>query len=176
MSIKRNAAGFTLVEMMIATAVGVLAIGALMSLTAFSNMSFASTANYCALDLEGQITLDRMSQEIRQAKKVTACTSTNISLQNADGTTIQYTFDPTARSLVRSKSGFNTTNLSDCDSLFFSIYQRAPESNTFQAISETSITTNTKMVQITWTCSRKVMNGRVNSDSVQSAKIVLRNK
>jgi hypothetical protein len=167
---------FTLPEILVASGVGVLICGALISLGSFSNLSFAAAANYSALDQESQITVDKMSQELRQATQVIACNATNISVRDYDGATLQYSFDPSARTLIRTKGTLSTTNLSDCDSLNFTIYQRAPESNTFEAVLETSVTTNTKMVQVSWTCSRQLLGGRINSDSVQSAKIVLRNK
>ena len=72
--------------------------------------------------------------------------------------------------------GGGTTNvyLTDCDSLEFANYQRTTISNTFDAY-EPAFTTNTRLIQVTWTCSRRILGARMNTENVQSAKVVLRN-
>src|SRR5437867_12734336 len=70
--------GMTLVELMVASAVGSIVLAALMALTFFSARSFAAVTNYVDLDARSRNALDQMSQEIRQAESVTTCNTTNL--------------------------------------------------------------------------------------------------
>ena len=56
----------TLIELMVATALGAIVLSAVMALTIFSARSFAAVGNYVDLDVKSRNALDRMSQEIRQ--------------------------------------------------------------------------------------------------------------
>src|SRR5215471_18005164 len=175
-STKGNRAAFTLVEMVVATAVGTILFAGVMSMFWFANRSFASLTNYLDLDQKTQATLDKMSREIRQVNSLTAFSSNNLTFQNFDGSTLQYIYDPNAQTLTRISGGTsNTTLLTGCDSLQFSIYQRAPSSNDFQPY-PTTVIADTKVVQLTWNCSRSILGGKVNTESMQSAKVVIRKK
>src|SRR5207249_12231790 len=59
--------GMTLVEVMIASALGTMALAAVMAFSFYSARSFAAVGNYVDLDMKSRNALDRMSQEIRQA-------------------------------------------------------------------------------------------------------------
>jgi len=65
--------------------------------------------------------------------------------------------------------------LSECDYLQFGIYQRNTISNTYDQFTTANPTT-CKVVQLEWICSRKILGARLNTESVQSAKIVIRRK
>ncbi len=172
----KKCAAFTLMEFMVASVAGIIFLTAFMMFFWFSNRSFASLTNYLDLDQATQVTLDKMSREIRQVNKLTACSSTNLTFEDYDGGTLQYTYDPGARTVTRNKGNTNTTTLlTSCDSLQFSIFQRTPDTNTFQPVS-TSTVTNTKVIELTWNCSRTILGGKVNTESMQSAKVVIRKK
>jgi len=167
---------FTLVEMMVSSGVGVIVLAAFMVFCWFSNRSFVSLTNYLELDQATQVALDQMSREIRQVNKVTACSSTNLTFQDYDGGTLQYAYDSSSGILSRTKWGTNVTSLlTGCDSLQFSIFQRSPDTNSFQPVSTTTVA-NTKVIELTWNCSRSIFGSKVNTESMQSAKIVIRKK
>jgi len=169
-------AGFTLVEMMVASGVGTIVLTGLMLMFWFSNRSFASLANYLDLDQKTQSALDKMSREIRQVNMLTAYSPTSLTFQDWDGGTLQYTYDPNAQTLTRNKGDTNiTTLLTGCDSLQFSIFQRTPNTNTYEPVS-TSTVTNTKVIELTWNCYRKILGNTANTECMESAKIVIRNK
>ena len=85
-------------------------------------------------------------------------------------------YDANSQTLTRIKTGeATTTNLIGCDSLSFSIFQRTPSNNTFQPY-PTTMVTKTKLVELTWNCSRKVLGATANTEGMQSAKIVIRKK
>lgn len=175
-STKRARAAFTLVEMMVASSVGAVLLAGIMSMFWFANRSFASLTNYLDLDQKTQSTLDKMSREIRQVTMLTDFSSTNLTFLNYDGASLQYIYNPNAQTLTRVKGGTNTTvMLTGCDSLQFSIFQRTPASNSFQPY-PTSVVTNTKVIELTWNCYRTILGSKVNTESMQSAKVVIRTK
>jgi type II secretory pathway pseudopilin PulG len=170
---KGNAA-FTLVEVMVASTLALLVVAAIGSLSWYSSRSFAAIANYVDLDQASQLALDKMSQEARQARRLIDYTPTSLSLLDVDKNLLQFIYDPDARTLVRVSGGETNRLLSGCDFLQFSKYQRHTISNTFDAY-DPAYLTNTRLIQVTWVCSRKILGAKVNTESVQSAKIALRN-
>jgi len=175
-STKRTRAAFTLIEMIVASGVGAVLLTGVMSMFWFANRSFASLTNYLDLDQKTQAALDKMSREIRQVNMLTAFSSTNMTFQNYDGSSLQFIYNPNSQTLTRIRGGTNTTTLlTGCDSLEFSIFQRAPVSNTFQAY-PTTIISDTKVIQLTWNCYRTILGSKINTESMQSAKIVIRKK
>jgi hypothetical protein len=175
-STKRNRAAFTLVEMVVATALGTILFAGVMSMFLFANRSFASLTNYLDLDQKTQSALDKMSREIRQVNMLTDYSATNLTFQNFDGTTLQYIYNPNGQTLTRISAGVSrTTLLTGCDSLQFSIYQRAPSSNDFQPY-PTTVVADTKVIELTWNCYRTILGSKVNTESMQSAKVVIRKK
>ena len=166
--------GFTLVEFMVASALGLMASTAVMMTWAFSTRSFAAAVIFTDLALVSRKTLDVMSRSIRQARQVTACSTNSISLLDFNGNSFSYTFNPTKRTLVSVVNGTATTNLTQCDSLQFWIFQRTPISNTFECYNPAFVT-NAKLVQVTWKCSRTILGAKVNTEAIESPKITQRN-
>src|SRR5690349_19841085 len=97
----KPSAAFTLVEVMVASALGLLTVSAVVMLSMYSSRSFAAIANYVNLDRQSQLALDKMSKEIRQAVKVTDCSPTSLSILDVDTNSVQFSYDPVARTLVR---------------------------------------------------------------------------
>ena len=174
-SLHRTAVGgFTLVEVMVASAIGLVALAVMGSFSWFSSRSFAAVANYVDLDQASQLALDKMSREIRQAHQLTDYSSTSLTFADVDNNPLSFIYDPETRTLARVSGGATNTLLRGCDFLQFSKYQHTAISNTFDAY-EPAYITNTKLIQVTWMCSRKILGAKVNTESVQSAKIALRN-
>lgn len=172
---KQRSAAFTLVELMIASALSVLGTAAVFSFLLFSARSTAALDNYFDLDLKTQLAADKMSRQIRQVQKLTAYSTTNLTFQDNDGGTLQYNYDPVTQVLTRNKNGATETLLTGCNSLQFSVFQRTPLSNSFLPYS-TSTSTNTKVIQLTWNCSRPGSLGQTNTESMQSGMVVIRDK
>src|SRR5947207_15215652 len=96
-------AAFTLVELMVTSALALVVLAAVLAFLAFSNRSFASLTNYLDLDQKTQTALDKMSREIRQVNKLTSYASTNLTFEDFDGGTLSYTYDPNHQVLTRTK-------------------------------------------------------------------------
>ena len=172
---RRRAAAFTLIEMMVGSGLGLLVLGSILSFSIYSGRSFAAMANYLDLDQSTQLTLDKMSREIRQVNNVVSANPTNLTFQDFDGANLQYVYDARNKVLTRIKGSTRQTLLTGCDSLQFSVYQRTPSNGTFQPW-PTSTVTNAKLVQLTWNCSRTILGSKANTESMQSAKVVIRKK
>jgi prepilin-type N-terminal cleavage/methylation domain-containing protein len=174
-SIKSRQAGLTLVELLVATAISSIVGLGVASLVFYSGRSFAAIANYVELDYLSRITLDKMSREIRQANRLTASTSTSLTFEDYDGGVLTYVYDSAGKTLTRSKNGVADAKplLTECDFLQFTTYQRNPVGGTYNQYPAATAST-CKLVQLNWVCSRKIFGVPKNTESVQSAKIVIR--
>jgi prepilin-type N-terminal cleavage/methylation domain-containing protein len=188
-SVRRSkAAGFTLVEMMVAVAAGLLLIGAVVSLGIFTSRSFYMMGNYTNLDAESRNAVDILGREIRNSSQLTSYGTGNpafLQLNNASaGTSDIIVYNSTLRTLVlytinnsTSTVVLNKTLLTNCDIFNFSIYNRAPNVTstniTFYAATNASAC---KVINFSWKCSRTIFGTKLNTESVQTAQINLRNK
>ena len=190
---KAGCTGMTLVELLMAIGISGMVFTAVAILILFSGRSYAALANYVDLDNRSRGALDRMSKEIRQVDRVTDSASaalptgqvvTNrlaLSGTETDGSayTLIYNYDPATQTLLRTKTGGNhpgtNTLLTGCTYLNFGMYQRVPKTNSFDQFDAADLAT-CKVVQLDWICSRKIFNKTANTESIQSAKVVIRKK
>ena len=170
---KRRQLAVTLTELMVAIAVGALAIAAVASFFLYSAKSFAGIMNYTDLEQYSQRALDKMTRDIRQTESLTGYTTNSLTFRDADGNSLVFEYSPTSKTLTRKKSGANDVLLTSCDYFNASIYQRNPIGGIYDYF-PTATATNAKMVSISWVCSRQILGTKMNTESVQTAKIVLR--
>jgi hypothetical protein len=167
-------AGLALVEMLVGVGLTGVLLLALSGLSSYTARSFAAMLNYADLDKSSRNALDLMSQQIRQTNKLTEGDATHLVFEDYDGKTLSYTYSPYARTLTRAKTGEpNKILLRNCDELVFSLFQRNPMSGSYD-VYPTATPATCKLVQLRWTCSRDLLRARVNTESVQSSKIVIR--
>ena len=170
----RRRAAFTMVEMMIGLGIGALMLAALASLTLYTGRSFAAMVNYVDLDKASRATLDLMSQQIRQTSRLKEGDSKNLVFEDYDGKQLEFRYNSTNRTLTRIKQDEGSkVLLRNCDDLTFSIFQRNPIAGTYN-VYPTATPATCKLVQLRWTCSRDLIRSKVNTESVQSSKIVIR--
>jgi len=165
---------FTLVEVMVASSIGVLLVAMVLSLSFFSSRSFVAMTNYTELGLASQLALDKFSREMRQAHSVTGCQTNSITFLDSNTNSVTFTFNGGTKTLARITGNQTNFYLTECDSLQFSIYQHTPISNTFDCYSP-AFATNAKVVQVTWSCSRQTPGIQTKTDNPQSMKIAIRN-
>ena len=160
----------TLAEMMIAVAIGSIVLAVVGVLSIYSGRNFESMGNYVGLDSASRKSLDQIIREIRGATVLTAFQTNKLTFTD-HGTNLVYAYDPILQTLTR---GTNVL-LTNCVSLQFGIYQRNPTNN--GAFVPTTDPANCKLVDLTWKCVRtNYMSTKLNTESVQTAKIVIRNK
>jgi len=179
LKVQRNR-GVTLPELMFTLAIGALLGLAVLSFSLYAGKSFAALTNYVDLEQKSQIALDSMTREVRQVNRVLSYgtmtwkgqTITNtLTFEDSDGQALTYMF--TNEVLFRSKAGVNRVVLTNCDFLTFQVFQRNPIGGAWDQWS-TTVATNSKLISVSWVCSRNILGSRMNTESVQTAKVVIR--
>jgi type II secretory pathway pseudopilin PulG len=172
---------WTLVEMMVAVGIFSLAGIGLMGLYLFSVKSMASMYNYCLLDQYNRQAMDQLTREIRQATMVLNYTTNSITIlaSNNDGSTpeVTYSFSPSTKKMLRTSSdGTSKALLNDCSLLSFQLFTRCPSNGVFGSfpVAVNNWSNTVKVLQLTWKTSMSLPSGIVNSENVQTARIVIR--
>jgi prepilin-type N-terminal cleavage/methylation domain-containing protein len=169
----RRCRGVTLAELLVSIAVGSILFLAVAVLGIYAGRSFAGLVNYTDLDARSRHALDTLTRDVRQVNRLVSNTSTTLTFEDADGASLQYVFSPDDRTLSRVKGGRTEVLLTECDDLNFSIFQRNPIGGTYDQYPTASAAT-TKLINVTWTCSRKILGTTMNTENVQTAKVVIR--
>ena len=187
--------GTTLVELLVAIGISGIIFIAVGMMIFFSGRSYAALANYVDLDNKSRQALDVMTREIRQMDGVVTNGTVTLSSgqvvtnqlvlsgkeTNGIAYTTTYTYSPGSanKTLTRVKvGGLNpgtTTLLTGCTYLNFRMFNRVPQNAILDGFAAADFAT-CKVVQIDWVCSRKIFNQSDNTESVQSAKVVIRKK
>ena len=162
-----------MVEFLITLAVSALLFLAVAVLGLYSGRSFAGLVNYTDLDTRSRGALDRMTRDVRQVNRLVSNTATSLVFEDGDGAALRYAYSPQNRTLSRIKSSSTEVLLTECDSLSFAIFQRNPIGGTYDQY-PTATPATAKLINVTWTCSRGILGTTMNTENVQTAKIVIR--
>jgi Tfp pilus assembly protein PilV len=173
----RNRAGFTVPEITVAAAILLIIVTAVLSMSMFGGRSFAAMTNYIDLDAKSRNALDSMIREVRQAQGLYFYTNNMIKLTNSLNQQVTYSWDRTSGTFSRSANGIKDRKplLTECQQLSFKIYQRTPSTNHEFYETATNVA-QAKLVNVSWLCSRSILGKKVNTESVQTTKIVIRNQ
>jgi type II secretory pathway component PulJ len=175
LSPKKLCAAWTLVEMTVAMGIAsVICLISIMTLV-YTGFSFAAMGNYMDLDRASRNALDSMSRDIRQAKVVQYYSTNSITLTNLDGSAFSYSWDPASGKVIKVAGGQTNVMLTGCDYFCLQVWLRNPTNGFWFPYSAASEPSLTKLLDVSWKCSRQIMQQKVNTESVQTAKIVLRN-
>jgi hypothetical protein len=177
----RAKGAWTLVELMVAVAIFSLTGMVLMGLYVFSIKNMASMYNYCVLDQYNRQAMDQLTREIRQATKVLTYTTNSVKVlaANPDGSTaeVTYSFNPSSKRMLRTTSdGSSHVLLNDCSLLSFQLFTRCPSNGVFGSfpVAVDNWSNTVKVLQLTWKTSKSLPTGIVNSENIQTARIVIR--
>ncbi len=179
----------TLVEVIVASGLGTLVLAAVGYMSLYGSRSSVAIVNYTDLEGKSRYALDVISREVRQADAVlgfqTNLPVKSLTLTNAaQGAAIVLTYDANARTVSLEKTGQEPVNvLTECDRWDFSLYQRTPVVSStnigfYLATNGSGVITPQlcKLINLSWKCSRLVAAQKLNTETVQAAQIVLRNK
>ncbi|MCX7867894.1 MAG: prepilin-type N-terminal cleavage/methylation domain-containing protein [Limisphaera sp.] len=166
--------GFTLTETMVTMALAGVILAAVLGFWTFSARTLAGITNYMDLDQRSRHALDVLSREIRQAAGLLAATPTSLTFSNLDGTTMQIVWDPDRRIVTLRRDTQVETLLTGWDYLRFNISQRNP-SNAVFGFYPTRDIRQAKLVDLSWRCTRQILGQTLQTESVQTARIVIRN-
>ncbi len=184
---------FTLVEVFFVVLIGSMLLYAIYILSLYGARTFAALGNYTDLDSRSRYALDTMTREIRGASQLVdfanKSNGKSLTFTNAvEGTTSTFTWDVNAGTIVFDKTGQPTqTLLSGCVAWDFALYQRSPNlsgtnilyypATNISGVLDPSLC---KLVDMNWKCSRTnfamMASRRFNTETVQTAQVVLRNK
>jgi Tfp pilus assembly protein PilW len=172
---RRNCHASTLIEVLISMLLVGLVLGAVLAISLSSGRSFAEIMNYIDLDRDNRIAVDKLTRDVRQMAFLSIIETNALTFVDLNGSPVRYEYSPASRLLVRTSNGQQTTMLTECDSLVFAAYERAPLTNTF-VLNPATEATNCKVVSLSWSCSRSMLGLRRHKEAAQTARIVLRNK
>lgn len=176
---KAGAGAFTLVEVLVMGAISTVVLAIIAVFTMFAARSFLALGNYNDLDNASRNALDRLSREIRQTSALTFYATNKLTFIDADGSPLTYQWvspvGTTAGHLDRIKDSVTTTLLQQCDYLNFGVSQRNPSNDFSFYPAATNNLKTVKLIDMSWRCSRKILELKINTESVQTAKIVMRN-
>jgi hypothetical protein len=171
-----SVSGAMLIEAMMAIGITALLMLALVSVSMFSSRSFVALFNYVALDDANRLAIDQLTRDVRECNSVSACTTNSLTLVDSDSFTLVYNYSPTAKTLTRVKNGISKLLLTECDLMTFTLGKRNPVSGTYDIypVPSANEITEAKVINVAWTCSRTILGARQNTESVQTARIVIR--
>jgi hypothetical protein len=175
-SSRRRLAGMTLAEALVGMCIVMLILLALCAFSMFSTRSFATMYNYVDLDDDNRIAMDTLTRDVRQARRVIDCTASRLILEDPNGNTLAFIYDPTARTLTRTNSATPAATkvmLQECDRMLFKIGQRNTVAGGYDVYAAATPET-AKVVNVSWLCSRTLFGRKENTESVQTARIVIR--
>ncbi len=189
----RFARAFTLIEVVVVVFVGALLLYAIYILGHYGARTFAAMGNYADLDSRSRLALDTMTREIRQASLLVSfangATSKALTFTNEyDATAFTFAWDASSGTITFAKAGEPTqTLLTGCVAWNFALYQRTPLLTStnilyYPATNVSGVLTPSlcKLVDMNWRCARTnfamMRSQRFNTETVQTAQIVLRNK
>ena len=177
--------GFTLAEYLVATSIGLLAIAAALVLWAYASKTCATLLGYVDLSSASKNALDRVSQEVRNAKGVESCSATQLVVRvpprtGTNNDIVTFGYDASNQRLIRTLVRSNGAReskvlLTECTNFQFSVYTRVPSNSNF-GLNTTWTTNEAKVVQMQWTCIRQITGDKSSVESQVSSKVVIRNQ
>jgi type II secretory pathway pseudopilin PulG len=174
---RRGSAGFTLVEVWISMGLVVLVFATVASFSFYMARSFAGLGNYLDMERSSQTAMDALTRDIRQSYGLASWTATEIVLKaDTNGTPLTYRYSPDDQTLSRLWNGASDVVLTSVRSLSFSNYQRNPIPGTFDQYALATSPAEAKLISVTWVRARQLYRSATNSESIQTAKIVIRKK
>lgn len=172
--------------MVIAMAISLMMMTVIGALALYSGRSLAAMINYVELNQKSRAALDLITRDVRQAQRLNSYTVsggvTTLDFVDYNGANLAFVYYATNYSnadkrgqLWYVKGGTSKVLLTDCEEFFVALSSRVPVPNTFdfQFVS-TSNPAQCKMLEMQWVCARRVLGVLRNTESVQTARIVIR--
>jgi Tfp pilus assembly protein PilW len=184
----KNRAAFTLVEMIVSIAVGVIVIGSIVVMGIISAQNFAATSNYVQMNEQSRNAVDNISREVRNASALLDFSTNNpqyLLLTNANAATATtITFDTNTGTITLDKTGLPTrTILTGCEGFSFQLFNRYPlitatNISFYSSTNSSGQLTNKfcKVINMSWKTSRTILGSKLNTEIVQTAQVILRNQ
>ena len=161
--------------MIVAVGAGTILLLAFFSAFVTLSNTMVAIRNYDELDISSRSTLDLMNEDLRNTATVTNLTYTSVTVTNATDT-IRYWWNTNNSTFMRQvNNSAATMMLTNCDYLSFAGFTRVPDVNFTFVPNSSGDPTRTKLISVSWRCSRTVLGIKLNTESVQTARICIRN-
>lgn len=151
---------------------------AVLSTFLFLGRSGVNVQNYADMESQARRALETFAEDVRQASAITWTSSTNITLR-VNSTDITYAYDSTSRIFTR-QVGTSTrtliTGITAGTFAFRSFNVAGTELPLATAANLTAATSSTKQLQISLECARSNVTAVAVTNTVLSARFILRNK
>jgi len=162
----------TIMELMVAIAVGSLILMVVAMVFANGIRSFAMMGSYVSMDRDSRNALDRMSREIRRAGSLASFAPDCLvfTKYGMPSFKLVYQWDGDLHQLTEWKTGNTKTNilLTDCDEFAFAMQKAS-------GVATTDVSQG-KGITVTWKCSRTILGKELATEQMQQALIIVRNK
>ncbi len=168
--------GMTLAEVLVALGVASLVFMVIAMSFTIANRSFAAMGNYVDLDRTSRQVLDQMTRDIRKSKDLISFSTNRLELNYSGSNSLVYAWDSSTGTLTKWQTGDAqpTRLLTGCSSFAFSLYKKIPSIG--GGYPQATLVSEAKAVGVAWKCSRTVLGPMVNTEDMQQAIIVIRNK
>lgn len=174
----RGSAAFTLTEVIIGASISSFILAGVLSTFLFLGRSGANVQNYNDMEAQARQALEIFAQDTRQASSITWHSSTDVTLLvNSIG--IQYTYNPKAATFTRTdtNSGKSRTLVTGIVLFEFKAYGITGSGLPLTSSTElASASKSTKQLQISLESTRNSKTVATASNTVLSARFILRNK
>ncbi len=171
--------GFTLVEVMVSATLGTMILAAVLSMFLFLGRTSANIVNYAEMEAQTRSGLERFAQDTRQSSDITWNSANSITLE-IGATTITYTHNSTTEKFSRTTGGNTEILLDGITSFIYSGYKITGASVDLSDLSTVakrqSASDVTKQVQIYIEAARQSTTATRVTNTVLSARYILRNK
>lgn len=173
----RHEGGFTLVELMIGASLASFILAAVLSTFLFLGRSGANVQNYNDMEAQARKALEYFAEDTRQASGVTWGSDSNAVTLTVSGKPIMYSYSPTDRTFSRRDATSTRVLVTGITSFSFSAYNISGSSLPLvTADNLTAANGTTKQLQISLEASRTNTTVVAATNTVLSARFVLRNK
>lgn len=169
--------GFTLTELLIGSAIGIILIAAILTTFSVVTRNFKASANYGIIHREGRYAVDLFAKDFRAATNITNASTNSITLSvptdfNAVGDPIgvlSIRYYQNGSNLVRHvlTTGASTTLVQNATTVSFKMFNRLGQT--------TTLTSTAKGCQVEIKL-RKTVAGTAQTEDFLSARLTLRNK
>lgn len=177
--LKRSQRGVTLVELMISSALATIILTAVLGMFLFLGRTSANVINYAEMEAEAREGLEYFAQDTRQASDLVWNSSSSLTL-TVVGVSVTYAYNSSTKEFTRTTGGVTTTLIDGISSFTYSGYKITGDSVDLSDLStaakRTSASEVTKQVQLYVLASRSSTTVATATNTVLSARYILRNK
>jgi prepilin-type N-terminal cleavage/methylation domain-containing protein len=175
---RRGAAGFSLVEVMVSTVLAGIVLAGILTVFLFLGRSGANIRNYSDMESQARKGLELFAEDVRQASAIVWTSNTHVTL-TVNSASVAYVYSSGARTFSRVDAGSNRVLVSGITPgtfTFRSFNVVGAELPLVTAADLTAAGSSTKQLQISLEASRTNQTVVAATNTVLSARFILRNK